>query len=56
MDATIVFLKNDKKSLLEAREKLEAIPGKMNLNVVDRFIKNFGKSYFEAYCDVEKKQ
>lgn len=55
VDATIAFLKNDKNSLLEARKKLEIIPGQMNLNVVDRLIKNFGKSYFEAYCDVAKK-
>lgn len=54
VDATIAFLKNDKNSLLDARKKLEKIPGQMNLNVVDRLIKNFGRSYHDAYCDVEK--
>ncbi len=52
VEATIAFLKNDKDALLKAREKLAVMPGQMNLNVIDRLVRNFGRSYFEAYSDM----
>ena len=51
--ATIDFLKFDKPSLVREREKLAAIPGKLNLNVVDDLVKHFGESYADAYAPKE---
>lgn len=54
-DATIAFLRNDRKGLLKLREELTAVewPGgdNLNLKVVDRFIRCFGRSYREAYLN-----
>ena len=73
VDATIAFLRNDRRRLLAVRDRLAerpkpadwatgvdtkgnpvaAPPWPMNLNVVDRLIACFGRSYREAYrCEV----
>lgn len=53
VDATIAFLKNDRKQLKKHRDKIAAGPkfrGTIpNLNVVDALLANFGKPYAIAY-------
>lgn len=59
VDATIAFLKKDRNKLLEYRNQVANGPeirGKIpNLDVVDSLIKNFDKSYFDAYMAYRKK-
>lgn len=57
-DATIAFLLNDYKALLDSRRALSAVEwptGKnLNLMVVDGFIRCFGRSYREAYLGCKR--
>ena len=46
---TIAFLNGDKTELLKQRNILAKMPGQLNIEVLDRLIKHFGKSYSEAY-------
>jgi len=46
---TIAFLNQDRSELIRQRAILARIPGQMNLEVLDRLIKNFDKPYAIAY-------
>lgn len=47
--ATLAFFDRDLDELQRQRAVIEASPTQMNLNVVDRLIAGFGRSYAEAY-------
>lgn len=47
--ASVAFLDGDMEELTRQRTAIAQSPGQMNLDVVDRLIAGFGRSYLEAY-------
>lgn len=55
VSASIAFLDGDMDKLRHHRERIAASPSKGNLEVVDRLIAGFGKSYRVAYFGEEER-
>lgn len=54
VDGSIAFLKKDKQKLLAAYELLKNQDNQMNMDVLERLIENFDKSYWNAYNGIEE--